>query len=192
LVEGRDAEVLSIAFLAHLNVVDVQVQNFGGVSELQGFLKAFTLLPGFAGTVRSIGLVRDAEGNAAAAGMAVRGALGAANLPVPAQPLTQAGVGSGVTVAYLILPHGGQNGMLETVCLESVSQDVAMPCVDDYFNCLQAAGLAAPNNPTKARVQAFLASRSNSGLLLGQAAHAGYWQWGHAAFDSLRQLIGML
>lgn len=92
-------------------------------------------------------------------------------------------------VSFVILPDGVRSGKLETVCLESVAADHAMPCVDQYFACLRAVGFAVPANVEKAMVQAFLASRPASGLLLGQAAQAGYWPFGHAAFNRLRQLV---
>jgi Protein of unknown function (DUF3226) len=137
-------------------------------------------------------VVRDAETNAVGAIAAVRDALRDANFAVPPQPLAQAGAPATLRVSFLILPDGVNSGKLETVCLESVAADPAMPCVDQYFACLQAAGLAIPSNIEKARVQAFLASRPASGLLLGQAAHAGLWPFGHAAFDRLRQLVSAL
>jgi len=120
---------------------------------------------------------------------AVRDALRDADFAVPPQPLVQAGAPPDPRVSFLILPDGVQSGKLETVCLESVAADLAMPCVDQYFACLQTAGFAVPTNVEKARVQAFLASRPASGLLLGQAAQAGFWPFAHAAFNRLRQLI---
>lgn len=38
LVEGKDAKVFFIEFLKALDVFDIQVQGFGGVNELTGFL----------------------------------------------------------------------------------------------------------------------------------------------------------
>ena len=51
-VEGRDAEVFFRVLLGHIQARDVQVQDFGGTSELAGFLKgaakhARILDPGF-------------------------------------------------------------------------------------------------------------------------------------------------
>lgn len=59
LVEGSDAERFVQALLSRETVTDVQVQNFGGKDELQGFLKAFRIMPGFA-RVTSLGITRDA------------------------------------------------------------------------------------------------------------------------------------
>ena len=50
--------------------------------------------------------------------------------------------------------------MLEDLCLESVADDPAMPCLEEYFRCLeeQLEAGAFPSNPSKARVRAFLTS----------------------------------
>jgi len=170
----------------------VQIQNFGGINELRGFLKALKLVPEFDLTVQSVALVRDAEANAITAQQAARDALKDAGFPVPSQPLIQTGGPPRPRVSFLVLPGGLNNGKLETMCLSSVSVDPAMPCVDSYFQCLHRAGLALPSNMDKARLQAFLASRPEPGMLLGQAAHAGYWPWPHPAFDQIKQLVQAL
>jgi len=56
LVEGNDADAFFAAFLNHLGVADIQIQNFGGINELRSFLKALRNEPGFWGLVRSWGL----------------------------------------------------------------------------------------------------------------------------------------
>ena len=64
LVEGRDAEAFFYPFLESLHITGVQIQDFGGITELAAFLRQFVLsqqyrlLP-----VTSIGIVRDAEQN---------------------------------------------------------------------------------------------------------------------------------
>jgi hypothetical protein len=60
----------------------------------------------------------------------------------------------------MILPGDGREGMLEDLCLESVADDPAIPCLEEHFRCLeeQLEAGAFPGNPSKARVRAFLAS----------------------------------
>ncbi len=61
LVEGKDPEVFFEEFCRHLHVGHkIQIQNFGGVRELKGFLKAFVNLSGF-DSVEALGIIRDAE-----------------------------------------------------------------------------------------------------------------------------------
>lgn len=117
------------------------------------------------------------------------GALRDASLPEPQQPGTL--FGSNPQVAVFILPSPDRPGMLDTLCLDSVSGDSAMPCVEDYINCLERVG-RPPTNPTKARVYAFLASRSKPNLRLGEAAAAGIWALDSPAFAQLKDFVHAL
>jgi hypothetical protein len=80
-------------------------------------------------------------------------------------------------------------GMLEDLCLRAIAQDPAMLCVEQYFECLQQAGLSLPDNMSKAKVQAFLASRRKAGLRLGEAAEKGYWPWDAEAFGRVKDFL---
>lgn len=186
LVEGRDAEVLFRALLSAQGLTGIQVQDFGSITELRGFLKALVRAPGFAEVV-TLGVVRDAETDAAAAYQSVCGALAHAELPAP-------GALAGVLprTAVFILPDGAAPGMLETVCLESVTGDPATPCLDPFFECVRQQGGTLPGNMVKARLHAFLATRPKPNLLLGQAAHAGYWPWDSPAFEGIKQFLASL
>jgi hypothetical protein len=189
-VEGTDAERLFAALLQTLGLINIQVQNFGGNAELRSFLKALKNTPGFVGTVTSVGIIRDAETDPRAAFQSASTALVQAGLELPQQPeqFTAAIPRTGI----FILPDALTPGMLETVCLKSVADDPATICVDDFFTCVEQTTGTLPGNLPKARVQAFLASRSRPGLRLGEAAQAGYWSWDHPAFDSLKQFLRAL
>jgi len=188
-VEGKSAEYFFSALLAQMGVSDVQVQDFGSVGELGRFLKALCSMSGFS-TVVSLGIVRDAESDPRAALQSVCTALGHADLPTPEAP--GPAKGTRPRVSAFILPDETTAGMLEDLCLRSVAEQPVMECVDEYFGCLdQRCGLALKNIP-KARVQAYLASQLKAGLLLGQAAHAGYWPWDHPAFDDVKRFLGNL
>ena len=63
LVGGNDQWNFFEAFMTHLSISDVQIWNFGGVKDLREFLSAFATESNFP-MVRSIGIVRDAEGPA--------------------------------------------------------------------------------------------------------------------------------
>ncbi len=88
--------------------------------------------------------------------------------------------------------------MLEDLCLAAVTKDPstrsAMHCVDDYFKCLgEQAGISHKINALpKARIHAFLASRPDPELRLGEAAQRGYFPLDSPVFkpviDYLTQL----
>lgn len=185
-VEGREEELFFGAFIRHLGLQRIQTMPLGGKQQLRRNLKALALSPGFS-KVLSLGVVRDANTDPDAAFQSVCSALRAVDLPVPKRPLVP--VGEKPRVAVLILPEAGRCGMLEDLCLEAATQDPAALCIEQYFECLQQAGLAWPDNLSKAKVQVFLASRPRAGLRLGEAAEAGYWPWEERAFEQVRDFL---
>ena len=64
LVEGKDQRNFFGALVEHLKIEDVQIQDFGGVDDLRRFLGVMVKQSGFHGTVRMLGIVRDAETSA--------------------------------------------------------------------------------------------------------------------------------
>src|SRR5206468_4496 len=74
------------AALRVLGIADVETQNYGGIGDLAGFLKAFRNHADFP-TVQRIGIARDAEANCQSALQSVNSALGHAGLVQPSQPL---------------------------------------------------------------------------------------------------------
>ncbi len=108
IVEGRDAEVFLGALLGHVQARGVQVQDFGGTSELAGFLKALRNTSGLSTRVSSLGVIRDAETDAQAAFQSVRSALAAARLPVPSVPNRP--TGDNPRVSVFILPDNTSPG----------------------------------------------------------------------------------
>ena len=190
LVEGNDADYFFTVFLEELGLTEIQVQNYGGIDELRGFLKQFSIAPGFWDRVESLGLVRDAEKNPKGAFQSVSGALGAAGLPKPKSPLEI--TTNQPHTSVLILPDAKTKGMLESVCLRSVANDSAMSCVDEYFRCLKDKLNSLPKNKEKARVQAFLASREKTPRMLGVAAKQSIWPWSSPAFENIRDFLNAL
>jgi hypothetical protein len=190
LVEGRSPELFCEALVQWLNLADVQLQNFGGITDLPGFLRVLRNEPGFAMQVASLGIIRDAEANSTGAFQSVCSALRGASLPEPPQPLAVAPGPPAVSV--FILPDCSGADMLEDLCLQALSGDLAMPCVDEFFACLQRQAVPLPTVMPKALLQAFLASRPRSDMQLGRAAQAGYFPWACPVFDMLKQFLQAL
>jgi len=157
LVEGDDEDNFLSALKDDLDLEDLQIQKVGGKTRFRGRLKACLQAPKHE-ILTSIGIVRDADNNPAGAFDSICGALEAVGLPVPPAPLQSVGDDPRVTV--MILPGQGREGMLEDLCLASVTDDPAMTCVESYFDCLEEhlAPESLPGNPAKARVRAFLSA----------------------------------
>ncbi|MCS6803702.1 MAG: hypothetical protein NZ823_00990 [Blastocatellia bacterium] len=188
-VEGKDEELFFEALIEHMGLRNIQVLPVGGKAKLRPSLKALALSPGFSQVV-SLGIVRDADENATAGFQSVCDALKDAGLRFPDRCLSPAGSDPAVTV--MILPGQNKAGTLEDLCLESVAQDPAMGCVEEYFQCLEKQGLHTPQNLSKARVQVFLASKQEAGKRLGEAAQAGYLPWDNRAFEQVKEFLRQL
>lgn len=186
LVEGNDQRNFFEAFARHLSLQDVQVRNFGGVTELRGFLSALVSMQGFP-AVRSLGIVRDAEADAESALRSARSSLDNAGLPVP----PGAGVRSGGTpaVSVLILPDGSRRGMLETLLCDTFADAPERACIDDYFACVRDLPSVSFGRADKARVHAWLATRPEPHVSVGVAAQKGYWDLDHFALAGVRAFL---
>ena len=187
LVEGNDQRNFFEAFIEHLSLDNIQIQNFGGVDQLRGFLLALVNAPGFRETVQSVGIVRDAETSAQAAFQSVQSSLGNAGLPVPNRPEDRAGSSPAVTV--LILPGDNSPGMLETLLCQSFTGTPEEACINAFFDCVQAIPAVSISNPDKARAYAYLTTKPNPHHSVGMAAKQSHWDLNHHVFNHVRQFL---
>jgi len=157
LVEGKDEVELFDKLLTDLGLADIDIWDIMGKTRFRENIEALPRLSGF-DRVTSVGIVTDADKQPKGAFDSICDALEAAGLPRPTTRLQS--VGDAPQVAIMILPGREAPGMLEDLCLESVADDPAMPCLEEYFRCLeeQLEAGAFPGNPSKAVVRAFLAS----------------------------------
>ena len=186
LVEGNDPRNFFEAFVEHLSLANIQIQNFGGVSELGGFLRALVNAPGFQ-TVQSLGIVRDAETSAGGAFQSVQSALRNAVLPVPDSPAER--TDTNPAVAVLILPGNNRQGMLETLLCESFADDPVEECIDDFFKCVESLPDVSIERADKARAHAYLTTKPNPHFSVGVAAKNDYWDLNHSVFNSVRDFL---
>ena len=196
IVEGRDEQFFFEAALRdHLGLADIQVMPIGGKTLVTRNLTGLIADPAFA-TVASLAVIRDADtttpgshtSSAAQAFQSVCSSLSHVGLVCPAAH-GQFAAGP-PHVGVFIIPNGIDDGMLETLCLQSVATHPEFPCVDSYFQCLQGHKIA-PNNLHKA-AHAWLASRPEPDKRVGEAAQAGYWPWDADAFADLWSFIRTL
>jgi hypothetical protein len=187
--EGKEEVDFFTAFLTHLNITDVQVEQYGGKQELPSYLKTLVVRPDYPNVV-SLGITRDADNSAQSAFQSVCSSLNRASLPVPSKPGEI--VGDSPQVSIMILPDGQNSGMLEDLFLTAIETDPVLPCVDEYFDCVYRTSGRKPNNMAKARVHTWLASQLEPDKRLGEAAKAGYLPWDSPGFDSLKQFLEAL
>lgn len=189
LVEGKDPRNFFEALCNHLSLSQqLQIMNFSGVEELRSFLIGLRGQSGFR-NVKRIGIIRDAEGNAAGAFQSVQASLKRAGLATPKEP-DQLSCDGQHAVGVLILPGQGKPGMLETLLCKTFTDGPECPCIDAFFRCVQERCPAANiKKPDKARARAFLATKPDSYPSVGIAAKKGYWPLDHEVLEPVRTFL---
>ena len=177
--EGVEEELFLKALLAHLGISGVQVENYGGKSNLAPFLKALKNRSGFT-QVLKLSILRDGDDDPAGAESSVGNAI------------AQAAFSQELTISRLILPGGGKLGALENLCLQSIEDQPINTCVEDYMKCAALAtghDHATTANKAKARIHTWLAAYRKPDLRLGHAAADGLLDWSSHAFDELKTFL---
>jgi|GEM_PF-223101 len=158
LVEGKDEVNLFTELLVNLDLTDIQVIEVSGKDKFPSKLEALVKKSSGYSKITSIGIVRDADDDPVGAFQSVCDAMSRLDLPKPKTPLQPVTGPPQITV--MIVPDSATKGMIENVCLASVSDDPAMACVDQYFECLaENQRVLSQNAMPKARVHTFLSSR---------------------------------
>jgi hypothetical protein len=193
-VEGRDESNFFTALLKHMGIDGVQVVDIGGKDKFGTEFTAFRGLEKF-GKIERLGFVRDAEtGQAPAAFSSICGVLKKCALPVPKQPGTIA-ASKTPRVGIFIMPDNAESGMLEDLCLKTIEGRPVRTCIDDFLRCFlkQQNDSERPLfNDSKARVQAYLATRSPIRNSLGLGAAAGFWDFAHPCFSDVKEFLEAL
>ena len=185
LVEGTHEVSFFLALLRHLGKIDIQSIDVGGETLFRPNLENIQTDNKWH-QVTSIGIVRDADHDFQAKLQSIRDILQQVGLPVPDVPMVSAG--DHPQVRIFIMPDNVSGGSLEDLCMSTLEPSDALTCVDEYFECL-AEALGPHLHLSKARVQAYLASKPEGDIHMGIAAQRGYWEFGSDSLDSLRRFI---
>lgn len=193
--EGADAYWFLIWACQAFGISDIQVMDFGGITELTQFLKTVSLLPQYE-TVKTIVIARDAETDPVAAMSSILHSLQETSLPVPSEPFQF--IGNGLRVAFMIFPGfefekpDSQKlipGTLENLCLEIANDKSTYDCVNGYIHCLKSLNKPISHHH-KTQLHAYLSGQDAFvGLKIGEAAKAGAWDWNHPQFAPFRTII---
>ena len=199
--EGKDEENFFNALLKHMHTNDIQVLSSGGKdkNKFRAWMAAVVASSGFANTVTSIGITRDAD----FAGNGTKGAFDSicsslkqphVDLPVPSALNQTATAESKPAVHIFIRPDNQSEGMLENLLLRTLNADKELGCVQDYFDCLKTK--AFKEHPShmqpKGLVYAWLAGQNPPDHDIGTSALDGIWNFDHPAFDALKAFIQAL
>lgn len=103
-----------------------------------------------------------------------------------------------VSVTAWVLPGDGSPGMIESLCLQSVSDRPAYRCLSDYAQCLEAllpeeaGALESSGLHPKARFHAWVVSQTDfkdKDYNISTAVEEDRLEWNHPAFDGLRTFL---
>lgn len=195
IVEGQDEAKLCSKIIRERGIQGIQVIDVGGKDKFATLVPTICKTSGFADVI-SIGFIRDADNDSAAAFNSLRGIITKCALTVPKE-LEAFHEKDGLRVGVFISPGGGRPGMLEDLFLETISAHPLSQSVTDFVDKL---AIICPTNATgeifrlavnrqKAMVQSALCATPRPFNQLGIAAEAGYWDIDH---PSLKRLVGFV
>jgi hypothetical protein len=138
-------------------------------------------------TLRSIGIVRDADDNARSSFQSVRDSIRSVGCQSPARH----GEFSSATpsIGVFVVPDGSGEGAIETICKQSVVGTDAAKCVDEYLERLTTRNALRSKNPDKTFAHAYLAAGQDPTARVGEGAQQSAWNFQSPAFEGLCSFI---
>jgi hypothetical protein len=200
LVEGKDEVVFFGALLRHMSIDVFQILDLAGKDRLP---RMFPALYRQLDRLRVYAIIRDAEISLENTFKSILSVLKTHGEPCPRTNRAFASKpGFPRKVGVFVLPGDSDHGMLEDLCLCTVEDHPAMPCVSAFMDCIGKAlprkppEVAVsesrpyyPKNPSKATAMAFLAAMHEEVHRVGEAAEKHYWDFEHSRLAALRDFL---
>jgi hypothetical protein len=188
LVEGDDDEKFFTYFLKYekINTDDIHFISTKG-SFNKEFVNLLVKRPNFKRIVKVLVVIRDAETNIQSTFEGIVEKFDDTFLTLPNKPNSSTNFVPKVGV-YLI-GNGIDIRMLEDLCLKTVKNNPEMKCVNTFCKCVSELKDNKPKNPSKAKAQAFLASKPIYAAHIGLGAKEGYWNFDSTELDEIRDFI---
>lgn len=192
LVEGRDEVNVFKALMEHCleGGSDIQVIDAGGKDRFPKRMKAIRTAAPTRPALRSIGVVRDANGDARGSFRSVCDSL--RNVGYEPPPVHGEFSGATPSIGVFIAPDGARPGAIETLCRRSVEGKPAAACADEYMKCLENRGAMRSSNIDKSFAHAYLAALPNPVARVGEGALSGAWNFDSPAFEELSRFLRRL
>jgi hypothetical protein len=188
-VEGTDEVIFFEELFKHIGMLDkVELREVGGKDQFKIKMPTLQKTTGF-NNLDAIGIIRDADENFESAFESIKGVFEKMGIQVPARP---GQFSDGVPkVGIFIMPDNANKGMLENLCLNTVKDDQAMECVDQFINCAKELK-KQPKNAAKTKAQAYLALMPEIANSVGRGAQKGYWNFNSRELIPLINFINQL
>ena len=190
LVEGRDEVGLFNGLIKNClqgNKSQIQVLDAGGKEKFKDNLETIRTLALKRPTLRSIGIIRDADDNPQGSFASVCNSLRSVGYEPPAAHAEFSDATPSIGV--FIVPDVSQSGAIETLCRRSVQGEGAAECTDEYMECLTTNNALKSRNPDKTFTHAYLAAMEDPVARVGEGALQGVWDFQSPAFDALSQFV---
>ncbi|WP_447474150.1 DUF3226 domain-containing protein [Vibrio harveyi] len=194
LVEGNDEVEFFRAFCNKHQINDVQFIETGGKERFKDELPVILNAPGFEKVI-SLGIVRDADLSQQSALQSVQSQLRKHSLP---EPRVHGGFANDdrLKVGIFIMPGNRDQGMLESLMLDTVDDHPVKVAAEEYINnlptLLENTAFKPPKNIYKAKLHAYLAGMKDHKPSLGLAAQKGYFNLESPALESLKLFVTTL
>ena len=190
LCEGKDDVAVVEGLCLHSKITGLSLEQYGGRDRLQQVVCTLPIRPEFTrGELQSLAILIDAEKDRDSSFQKVRDIIKKTFDVVVENPGSFAG--SKPRVAGFVVCDDSGRGMLEDVCLKSVSGRADHKCMEEYFKCLSEKTGKKDFHP-KAKFKAWMASQIEFDFRVGLAAGGGYLPWDNKAFDGLREFLKSL
>jgi hypothetical protein len=188
LVEGADDFHFFQELLKYLNIddYDKKILPVDGKDNFNTKVPTLTKLRGF-DDLETLLIIRDADEDANNAFQSIYNIIkDKANLVPPYSPNT---ISNGIPkIGIYILPDNYSPGSIEDLCLKLVEKLEAMNCVNTFIECTNKLD-DPPRKTSKAKVQAFLATKNDIAYALGRAAEKGYWDFDSTYLNDLKSFL---
>ncbi len=190
LVEGKDEANLFgklIEICLNDNKPAIQVIEIGGKYTFRRNLETLKTGALTRPSLRSIGIVRDADTSATASFQSVHNSVQQAGYRPPSAHAEFSDASP--SIGIFIVPDGSEPGAIETVCRRSVQDEESAECVEAYMDCLTAHNALKSNVPDKTFTHAYLAATSDPVARVGEGALQDVWNFQSPAFANLREFV---
>jgi hypothetical protein len=190
LCEGKDDIAVVEGLCLHSKITGLTLEQYGGRDRLQEVVCKLPIRPELTrGELESLAVLIDAEKDRDASFQKIRDIIRKTFDVIVENPGVFAG--SKPRVAGFVVCDDNGRGMLEDVCLKSISDRPEHTCMEEYFKCLTERTGQKDFHP-KAKFKAWMASQTEFDFRVGLAAGRGYLPWENKAFDGLREFLKSL
>jgi hypothetical protein len=188
-VEGNDEKNFFNALLRTMNIPNVQIIDVGGKDSFKNKFPVYIQSEGALEKIKNIGFVRDAEKlEAKSAFDSICSVLSKYALPCPTE-LRKLIKDNGKKVNIFIMPNNNNCGMLEDLCITAIKDTDVFACVECFIKCYETKIEKGKYNATKAKILAYLSTRTPIVNALGLAARQGVWNFAEPCFADIKKFL---